>query len=122
HESLEVDRCVLAAEMRVALARPLVARKRRALADGPIRIRSFVPTVAGPVVHEALAVPRLGDAWIQWLQSGELFARDTRRHRGKGRRSKRRTGFAARVEFKNAARTGLAAARIDRLLVSRVRI
>src|ERR1700681_1487638 len=47
HESLEVDSRMLAREVHVALARALVARDRRALTDGPICIRAFVPPVAG---------------------------------------------------------------------------
>src|ERR1700681_4857644 len=71
HEALEVDGRVLAGEMHVALARALVTRDRRALADRPIRVRAFVPPVAGPIVHEGFAVPRFRDAGIQRFQTGE---------------------------------------------------
>src|SRR5580704_16935963 len=65
HEPLEIDGRMLADEMHVALTRSLVARDRRALTDGPICVRTLVPAVAGPIIHEGFAVPGLRDTGIE---------------------------------------------------------
>src|SRR5690242_20428436 len=98
HEPLEVDRGVLAAEMDVRLARAFVAGERRALADRPIRIRSFVPAVARPVVHERLAVPLFRDARVERLEPAHLVAHDVVRRRTERGGSERRPLATAGIE------------------------
>src|SRR5215472_8380492 len=75
-----------------------------------------MPAIAGPIVHEGLAVPLRTDARIQLLEPCELLPHDVRIGRAERRRPERRTERAAGVEVEDSALARLRARCGQRLL------
>src|SRR2546423_9315228 len=116
--ALEVDRGVLAAEVAVARALALRARKRRVLPDLPVAVRALRPGIALPVVDRRPPVPLGADAGEHGLDLGEeLLRAGARRARAEGRANR-----AAGVVDEDARGAGLRAGHLPRVLIAGIRI
>jgi hypothetical protein len=129
HKALIIDRAVLASEMTVSLAHPLVAGERRVLPDLPTRIAAQKIGVGPGRTQGREPVPVSADArpdTVELREKSSRVFRDDRVGRGRGvrggRPGERGAVAPAHVPRQHARGAGKAARRVPRILKEQIRI